>query len=219
MRTQGTGQATAPRRRVVGVIVTGVLGATVLGILLRLEHGSGWFTFWSFVLAGVWAGGALASGPLRLGRIGDRAAGRAGDRPVLGPILLGAGLGAVFLAGGLVVRQVGPLADQVRGVLAYADDGSLPLLVLITAVNGCAEELFFRGAVFAALPRRPLVWTTAAYAVATAASGNVMLAFAAVILGVVVGRQREVTGGILAPMLTHVTWSLLMLLALPAVVG
>ncbi len=57
--------------------------------------------------------------------------------------------------------------------------------------------------------------TTLAYAVATLATGNVMLGFAAVLLGTVVGLQRRATGGILAPILTHVTWSVSMLFALP----
>jgi CAAX protease family protein len=44
-----------------------------------------------------------------------------------------------------------------------------------------------------------------------------MLTFAAVLLGAVVGLERRATGGILAPILTHCTWSLSMVLALPAV--
>ena len=55
-----------------------------------------------------------------------------------------------------------------------------------------------------------------AYTVATLATGNVMLAFAAILLGAVVGLQRRASGGILAPILTHVTWSVTMLFALPA---
>ena len=47
------------------------------------------------------------------------------------------------------------------------------------------------------------------------ATGNVMLVFAAAVLGVLVGLQRRVSGGVLAPMLTHVTWSLGMLFILP----
>ena len=88
--------------------------------------------------------------------------------------------------------------------------------MVITAVNGVAEELFFRGAAYAAIPRHPVAWTTVAYVVATAATGNVMLAFAAILLGVVVGLERRASGGILAPILTHVTWSTAMLFALPA---
>ena len=55
-----------------------------------------------------------------------------------------------------------------------------------------------------------------AYAVATLATGNVMLAFAALLLGAVVGLERRASGGILAPILTHCAWSLTMLFALPA---
>ena len=58
-----------------------------------------------------------------------------------------------------------------------------------------------------------------AYTVATAATGNVMLAFAALLLGVVVGLQRRASGGILAPILTHCAWSLTMLFALPPLFG
>jgi uncharacterized protein len=104
-------------------------------------------------------------------------------------------------------------------VLDHAAEGSLPLLVVITAVNGIAEELFFRGAAYAAVTRYPVPVTTVAYAIATLATGNVMLSFAAVLLGVVVGLQRRASGGILAPILTHVTWSLAMLFVLPAVFG
>ena len=61
--------------------------------------------------------------------------------------------------------------------------------------------------------------TTVAYAIATLATGNVMLSFAAVLLGLVVGLQRRASGGILGPILTHVTWSLAMLFVLPPLFG
>jgi membrane protease YdiL (CAAX protease family) len=138
---------------------------------------------------------------------------------VVTPILLGLALAAVFVAGGLVVREIEWLDHQVRSVLDFADQGSVPLLVVITAINGVAEELFFRGAAYAATPRHPVALTTIAYAIATLATGNVMLSFAAVLLGVVVGLQRRASGGILAPILTHVTWSISMLFALPALFG
>ena len=51
--------------------------------------------------------------------------------------------------------------------------------------------------------------------VATLATGNVMLAFAAILLGTVCGLERRASGGILAPILTHITWSLSMLFLLP----
>ena len=205
----------ALRRRQVVTIAFVLLGGTVLGFSLRIEPGSSSFYAATVGLALVWTVGAFASGPLHLGRIADPAGNH--RRPILVPILLGLGLAAVFVLGGLVVRGIPHLGDQVRSVLDFADQGALPLLVVITAVNGIAEELFFRGAAYAATPRHPVPVTTLAYTVATLATGNVMLAFAAILLGVVVGLERRASGGILGPILTHVTWSVTMLFALPAV--
>ncbi|GAB6984583.1 CPBP family glutamic-type intramembrane protease [Nocardioides pyridinolyticus] len=201
------------RRRQLVTAAFVVVGGVVLGLSLRIEPGSQWFYPATLGLAVVWAGGAFASGPLHLGRALVRDELR---RPVVVPILLGLGLAAVFVVGALVVRQVPFLDEQVRHVLDHADQGSLPLLAAITAVNGVAEELFFRGAAYAAIPRHPVAWTTLAYFVATLATGNVMLALAALLLGVVVGLERRASGGVLAPILTHCAWSLTMLLALPA---
>jgi membrane protease YdiL (CAAX protease family) len=135
-------------------------------------------------------------------------------------VLLGLGLAGVFVLSGLVVRQIPFLEKQVSTVLDHADQGSGPLLVLITAVNPVAEELFFRGAAYAAIPRHPVAGTTtAAYALATFATGNMSLASAAVLLGLVVGLERRASSGVLAPVLTHVTRSLAMLFALPLLFG
>ena len=220
-RDERQSDAALRRRRLVTVGFV-VLGALVLGVSLRIEPGSVWFYPATFVLAGVWAVGAFASGPLHLGWIGawrQQEDGQRLVRPVLSPILLGLGLAAIFVIGGLVVREIPWLDRQVRSVLDFADQGSLPILVVVTAVNGVAEELFFRGAVYAALPRHPVAWTSVAYVIATLATGNVMLAFAAILLGVVVGLERRASGGVLAPILTHCAWSLSMLLALPLLFG
>jgi membrane protease YdiL (CAAX protease family) len=206
----------ALRRRQLVTLAFVVVGGVVLGFSLRIEPGNAWFYPATIGLAAVWAVGAFASGPLHLGRIAYRSRDR---RPIVTPIVLGLGLAGVFLLGGLVVRQVPFLYDQVQSVLDHADRGSWPLLVFITAVNGVAEELFFRGAAYAAIPRYPVPVTTVAYTIATLATGNVMLAFAAVLLGVVVGLQRRASGGILGPILTHVTWSVAMLFLLPALFG
>ena len=43
-------------------------------------------------------------------------------------------------------------------------DGATPLLLLlVTVLNGIAEELFFRGALYAAIPRHQVPITTVAY--------------------------------------------------------
>jgi len=136
---------------------------------------------------------------------------------VVEPVLLGLALAAAFVLGALLVREVPGLAGQVREVLQHARKGSGPLVLLSTVAVGTAEELFFRGAAYAAVPRHPVPVTTALYVLATVVTGNVMLTFAALVLGVVVGLQRRASGGVLAPILTHVTWSVVMLYALPAI--
>lgn len=217
--TLPAGERPSPVRRRVVCAATLVLGAAVLAWSLRVEPGSLLFYPATFALAAVWVGGALLSGPLRLGRLPARADGRIGARPVIGPVLIGLALAGVFVLGALVVREVPALAERVRDVTEFAVEGSLWLLLLVTTVNGVAEEIFFRGALYTAVPWRPIVVTTALNVAVVLASGNVMLAFAAAVLGVVVGLLRRATGGVLAPILTHLTWSTAMLLALPPLVG
>ena len=203
------------RRRRIVVAITLVVGATLLGISLNVPPDSAAFYPLTFALAATWVVGCFASGPLHLGRIRFRGELR---RPVVMPILLGLGAAAVFIVGAVVVREIEPLRETTENVLAFARYGSLPLIALITVVNGIAEEIFFRGALFAAIGTwHPVALSTAVYALTTVATGNVMLVFAAVLLGLLLGLQRRASGGILGPILTHCTWSLTMLLVLPPV--
>ena len=59
--------------------------------------------------------------------------------------------------------------------------------------------------------------TTVVYTLVTATSGIPLLILAGALVGLVVGFQRRVTGGILGPTITHLTWSLGMLFLLPPV--
>lgn len=195
--------------RIRGTVVATVLaGAVVLAFMLRSEPGS--FTFYALtvVLAAVWAGGALLAGPVRIGTLRT-------PRQLLGPFLLGLLLVGIFTVGGLVVREIGPLAEAVASVVSYTDEGGALGLVAVTLAAGVAEELFFRGPLYDVVPRHPVAVTTVVYTAATAATGNLMLAFAAALLGVVVGLQRQATDGVLAGIITHVTWSVSMLFVLP----
>jgi membrane protease YdiL (CAAX protease family) len=214
------------RRRQLVTFSFVVLGAVVLGFSLRIKPGNDWFYLSTLALALIWTVGAFLSGPLHLGRTwrGDPGghvgpADLPGPRPLLMPAAYGVLLAGLFVVGGLVVRQIPALDAQVQHVLDHANEGSVPLLVVITALNGVAEELFFRGALYAATTRYPVLVTTVAYAAATLATGNVMLAFAALLLGALVGLERRATGGILAPIITHVVWSVSMLFVLPALFG
>ena len=182
-----------------------VVGTVLLGISFRIEPGSGWFYPSALALAAVWAVGAFASGPVPLG-----------ERTLVLPVLVGAVLAGGFVLGALIVRELPALNDQVTAVTAYADRGSGLLIIAITLVTGAAEELFFRGSVYAAVPQHPVVGSALIYTLVTAATGNVALVLAAALLGLVVGLVRWWSGGVLAPAITHVTWSFVMLLALPA---
>jgi len=130
-------------------------------------------------------------------------------------------LGGVCLVGGLIAREIPGVREFVTRVLDFANYGPLLLVVFITVINGLAEELYFRGALYTALAKTyPAVISTVIYVVATTATtGNPMLGVAAIILGAVCAWERRATGGVLAPMLTHFFWGLVMVLALPPMFG
>ena len=204
------------RRRVV-VAITLLIGAAVLGFALRRAPGETSFYWWTLVLAAVWIVGAFISGPLHLGGINWR--GR-NQRPVISGTVIGLALGGIFLLGGIVAREIPAVAAFITRVLEFAHHGSLWLIVPITLINGIGEEMFFRGALYTALGRhQPVVISTILYTAATLASGNLMLGFAAIILGTVCALERRASGGVLAPMLTHFVWGLIMVLALPPLFG
>ncbi len=199
------------RRWVVGVTL--VIGATLLAVSLSVKPGDARFYPLTALLAATWVIGGFASGPLHLGRI---YLGSQLRRPVITPIVIGLLSAGVFVLGALVVREIGPLRSITDEVLSHARSGSLPLVVALTLANGIAEEIFFRGALYAAIGRRHAVsLSTVIYMLATVATGNVMLVFAAATLGAIWALQRRASGGVLASTLTHVTWSAVLVLALP----
>jgi uncharacterized protein len=203
------------RRIVVGVVL--VVGAALLGYSLTRPPGDTSFYWLTLALAAVWAVGARLSGPLHLGRVRFRAQDR---RPLITGTIIGVALGAVFIVGGLIAREIPPVRDYIVQVLAYTNYNSLVLVTFITLINGLAEELFFRGALYSALGTfRPVLVSTIVYAIAVSAAGNPMLGFAGIILGCVCAYERRMTGGVLAPMLTHFFWGLVMVLALPPIFG
>lgn len=201
----------ARRRLVAGITL--VIGASILAWSMATEPGDPRFIWLTIALAAVWTAGSFASGPLHAGYIMRN---EKLERPILQPLLLGLIAAGVFVAGALLVAQVPFLTDAVESVLVHARNNPLWVIVFITIINGLSEELFFRGALFAAIGvRHPVAISTVVYGLATVATLNVMLVFAALILGFVVGLQRRVTGGVQASMITHITWSLTMLLVLP----
>ena len=102
-------------------------------------------------------------------------------------------------------------------MLAFAEEGSGPLVVATTLANGLGEEVFFRGAMYAALDadravagvHRPSTrwppWPPATR----------RWCWPPAFMGTLFALQRRASGGLQAPMLTHLTWSTLMVRYLP----
>ena len=204
--------AFARRRRVTAGV--SVLGAGLLGVSLSRKPDSPSFYALTFGVAATWVAGGLASGPLHLGWVQTpRATLR---RPLLTPVVAGAGAFGLFYAAALVAKQVPPLEAAVTRVLRYAQQGNPALVAATTLANGVAEEVFFRGALYAAVGAdHPVLKSSAVYSLATVATRNPALVLASVPMGLLFALQRRVTGGIQAPALTHLTWSVLMLRYLP----
>ena len=100
--------------------------------------------------------------------------------------------------------------------MRYAEEGPAHLVLLTASANAVAEELFFRGALWSLTEQtHPLATTTLAYTATTAVTRNPALTIAGAATSVLFGLHRRASGGVLAPVLTHLTWSLLMLHYLP----
>ncbi len=204
------------RRRRVVVAITYAVGAVTLAATLRISPGDARFYLASLGLAAIWTIGAVLSGPLHLGSGHTREGGLA--PPVAQSLALGVLLLAIFLAGALVVGHLPALRGPVDALLDHVRFGSVPAVLAITVLNGIAEELYFRGALYSAFPRpRAVAATTVLYTLTTIGSGIPLLVLAAAALGLVAALQRRVTGGVLGPIITHITWSSGMLLLLPPI--
>ncbi|MDN5790123.1 MAG: CPBP family intramembrane metalloprotease [Micrococcales bacterium] len=205
------------RRRRIVVAITFLLGSIALTTALRIEPGDSRFYAATIALAAIWGIGALVSGPLHLGS-GRTRGGEHYARPIVQSLALAALMLAVFLIGALVIARIPLLRDPVDDLLDHARFGSLPVVLAITALNGIAEELYFRGALYTALPgTHAVAVTTVLYTATTIGAGVPLLVLAAVLIGLLTALQRRVTGGVLGPIITHVTWSAGMLLLLPPV--
>ena len=201
------------RRRRITVVATIVAGTGLLAATLAVPAGSDLFTVLGLLVAATWIAGSLLSGPLHLGRRGGSAAGR---REFASPVLLGVLSYLVFLAAYLVAREVPGVGPALDSILGKADAGPLALVLLVALLNGVAEEAFFRGALHSAFGSHHAARNaTIVYVLVTVATLNLALIAAAAVMGTIFALERQSTQGILAPTATHVTWTSLMLLALP----
>lgn len=205
------------RRRQRVVVATSVVGSVVLNRTFAQRPSSRAFYLHTAAAAATWMAGGFASGQLHLGR---QRVHRELKRPVLAPAATGAGAFAALYACGVVAKQVPFLERHVQHVLTFAESGDLLPTYAVTIANGLAEEVFFRGGVYAAIPGpHQVALTTTAYTLATVPTKNPALVLAAAGMGTLFALQRRATGGIQAPMITHATWSALVLRYLPPLFG
>jgi membrane protease YdiL (CAAX protease family) len=198
------------RRR---VAVAGVAGVGLLGLSLSTDPDSQEFYALTLGVASVWTLGGVSSGPLPFK---DRPENSGGLGSVVVPVLLGAGAFAVFYGGALVARRIPVLNEALTSILQYAHQGSDRLVMLTALANGAAEEVFFRGALYSAAgTQNPVMVSTAGYVLATTATRNSALVLASAVMGTLFAWERQTSGGVQAPMLTHLTWSALMVRYLP----
>ncbi len=218
------------RRRQVVVAVTLVAGSAILAGTLAAPSGSGPFFALGLLAAVTWILGAVLAGPRpptprpptpRAARNGPTSGPTSGPTfgpiGILAPVLVGTVAFGAFFVARLVAGQIPFLSRNVASVLARADAGPRAAVLLVALVNGVGEELFFRGALMAAFGKhRPAVWATVVYCLVTICTLNIALVVAAVVMGTVFMVERRVTGGVAAPILTHLTWSTLVIFFLPA---
>jgi hypothetical protein len=195
--------------------LAGVLtvGTALLGASFSTKPGSAAFYALSLGAAGTWLIGGLQLSSVHLGWVPaapDRL------RAVAAPIATGVAAFGIFYSAARIARRIPVLNEAISSVLRYAQKGSDPLVMLTALANGLGEEVFFRGALFTALGgRHPVLASTAIYTLAATATRNPALMLASGTMGALFGLQRRATGGIQAPVLTHLTWSTLMLRFLP----
>ena len=123
---------------------------------------------------------------------------------------------ALFVPAAEIGRNFTVLAGPIDNVLGKADAGPVVAVLALALVNGLAEELFFRGALNDAIAGRwALIASTVVYVGVTAVAGNIALTLAAVVMGAVFAAERRITAGLVAPIVTHLLWSTLIVVALP----
>ncbi len=199
------------RRQRLTEAATLVVGTSILSATLRVPAGSKNFFVLGLLAGGAWILGSVASGPVPVEPI--RSSRRA---VVLRALALSAVAFLGFLAADLVGEHLPFVSSALHNILTKADAGPIGLVLLVALANGLGEERFFRGTLFSALEsRHPVAGSTIFYVAVTAVTGNLALVVAAAAMGFLLALQRQSTGSILAPTVTHLCWSALMLLVLP----
>lgn len=201
------------RRQRVAAGVVLVLGAALLAATLHVPRWSGWFTTLGLTLAINWFAGAFLLGPVPIRRPRST---KSWTTLAALAVAVGGTAYLAFVAASRIASHVPVVSGAVDSVLSSADSGPSIAVLVVALVNGVAEEAFFRGALHNALDVvHPALTAVVIYVAVTAVTGNVALIVAAMVMGPLFSYERTATGSVMPPVITHVTWSALMLTALP----
>jgi membrane protease YdiL (CAAX protease family) len=192
------------------VLVLGALAQAVAWVIVASGRGSVWTTVGAVnVVAGV---AAVAVVPPAL-------AGRVGVSWAVGLGLV-AGL-ALYAATAAFISIVGPrwpaFTRDARAIYRNRDDAAPRSALLAAGIVAMGEELFWRGATQTELARRlsdaglAALATLVAYVLVDAPSRNLAIVAGAVVGGAVWGGLAWWSAGVLASVLAHATWTVLML--------
>ncbi len=199
-------------------VVAAVVGTAIASFAVALWLGPAW-NIW--VTTGAAASATLAIGWMSAGqalRAQLVTTPRGVAQGLAGGILL---TGVTHLSYALTAPLVPGLSQEVRRLydLLEAPPGPLAAIPILTAVV-LAEELVWRGILLPALRTRLRAWpaialATVLYALPQLASSSWVLVAAALGCGAVWTLQRERSGSLVVPTVTHLTWDILVFVAFP----
>jgi uncharacterized protein len=191
------------------IVVGVVVAALAWGAMFSL--GRRWFWARAAGAGAVIAVYAILAGPARIGDLIDH-----GNGLVNAAIGLASGIGlyAVFWIGEqLLVILVPALASEVEDLYAVRGAAGPVAMVAVLVAAASGEELFFRGLL---QTRIGFVAALAIYGAVHIWERKVILTLAALAAGAWWGALLALTGGLVAPLVSHVVWCMLIIVWRPA---
>jgi hypothetical protein len=195
-----------------GITLTIVVGVIVAALAWGAMFTLGQRLFWPRAAAAgaVIATYAVAAGPDRIGRLFTH-----GSWPVEAALGVGSGaaLYVIFWIGQkMLVLVARPLAVEVQDLYAVRGATRPATMVAVLTVAASGEELFFRGLLEA---RIGFVLALAVYGAVHIWERKIILILAALAGGAWWGALFSLTGGLVAPIVSHLVWCLMIIVWRP----
>ncbi len=143
-------------------------------------------------------------------------------------VAIGLGVGVVMTAGtyaayAVLERIYPPLVGKVAGLYGDAHKEQLAFAIVATLAAIVAEEVLWRGPLFGILKRRTGIAVAAAlslgtYTLAQSGTGSVVVVLAALICGAIWLGERIYTRSIVAPLVSHLMWTVVVIHVVPVTI-